>query len=392
MIADGAPPVRRRRQMSARLRLTLSYAGFLVVAGVASLVGIYLVLRHVPNYVGVTGTPREIAGAIGSRREILNAVVAASGVIVGALALVGLGGGWLLAGWILRPLREINDAARIAATGRLDHRIRLASRADEFGQLADSFDHMLDRLHDAFMTQERFAANASHELRTPLAVTATMLDVAQTDPERRYDPELLARLQITNARAIGLTEALLRLADANAVTAVSEPVDLAAVADEALTDQRDEAGRRQILLHARLDAAPTVGDAALLGQLAANLVQNAIRHNHPGGEAWIATHGDAAASRVLLEVQNTGPIHTAETAAQLVEPFLRGAGRTTDLEGHRGYGLGLALVAQIAAVHDAPLTIAPRDGGGLVVTVALPARAVGRSVSVSSKTAAATRA
>ncbi len=378
MAAEAVPSLRRRRQMSARLRLTLSYAGFLVVAGAATLFGIYVVLRYVPDYPLTAANPSDDPSGVASRQEILQAVVGASAAILGALAVVGLGGGWLLAGWILRPLQEINDAARIAATGRLDHRIRLTSRADEFGQLADSFDHMLDRLHDAFMAQERFAANASHELRTPLAVTATMLDVAQTDPERRYDPALLERLQITNARAIGLTEALLRLADANAVTAVSEPVDLAVVAREALEDQRGEAERRQVVLTARLDVAPTVGDAALLTQLVTNLVQNAIRHNHPAGEAWITTLTDTAAASVVVQVQNTGPAYTAETAAQLVEPFLRGAGRTSDAHGNRGYGLGLALVAQIATVHDASLTIMPRAGGGLVVTVTFPARAVGQ--------------
>lgn len=377
MEAEAAPAVRRRRrQMSARLRLTLSYAAFLVVAGVGTLVGIYVVLRYVPNYAGVTGSPREIAGAVGSQREILRAVVRASAVIIGVLALVGLGGGWLLAGWILRPLRDINDAARIAATGRLDHRIRLTGRADEFGQLADSFDHMLDRLHDAFMTQERFAANASHELRTPLAVTATMLDVARTDPEQRYDAALLERLQITNARAIGLTEALLRLADANAVTARSEPVDLGAIARAVLDDHGEEAERRQVLLDAELDVAPAVGDTTLLEQLVANLVQNAIRHNHPAGEAWITTRADPAASRVVLRVRNTGPTYTPEAAARLAEPFLRGAGRTASVNGERSYGLGLALVARIATVHDGTLSIVPRDGGGLVVTAAFPYRAL----------------
>jgi two-component system sensor histidine kinase VanS len=375
MRAEAAPPVRRRRQMSARLRLTLSYAGFLVVAGAATLFGVYVVLRYVPNYPLTAANPRHDPSAVASRWEILQAVVGASAAILGGLAVVGLGGGWLLAGWILRPLREINDAARIAATGRLDHRIRLVGRADEFGELADSFDHMLERLHDAFLTQERFAANASHELRTPLAVTATMLDVARTDPDTRYDPQLLERLQITNSRAIGLTEALLRLADANAVTAVSAPVDLATVARAVLDEQGDEAERRQVALETELDAAPTVGDTTLLTQLVSNLVQNAIRHNRPAGEAWITTRADAAASRVVLRVQNTGAAYTAETAAQLVEPFLRGAGRTTGPDGERSYGLGLALVARIAAVHDATLTIVPRAGGGLVVTVALPAPA-----------------
>ncbi|MCW2954727.1 MAG: integral rane sensor signal transduction histidine kinase [Conexibacter sp.] len=338
------------------------------------MLGVYVVLRYVPNYPLTAANPRDNP-SVASRYEILQAVVGASAVILGGLAVVGLGGGWLLAGWILRPLREINDAARIAATGRLDHRIRLVGRADEFGQLADSFDHMLERLHDAFLAQERFAANASHELRTPLAVTATMLDVARTDPDARYDPQLLERLQITNARAIGLTEALLRLADANAVTAVSAPVDLATVARAVLDEQGDEAERRQVVLEMELDTAPAVGDITLLTQLVSNLVQNAIRHSRPAGEAWITTRADAAASRVVLRVQNTGAAYSAETAAQLVEPFLRGGGRSTAPGRGAQLRARLALVARIAAVHDGTLTIMPRDGGGLVVPVVLPAPA-----------------
>lgn len=374
MRPDPAPKP-RRRQMSARLRLTLSYAAFLVLAGAATLFGVYVVLRYVPNYPLTAANPQD-SPAVASRQEILDAVVGASAAILGGLALVGLGGGWLLAGWILRPLQDISEAARIAATGRLDHRIRLTRRGDEFGQLADDFDHMLERLHDAFLSQERFAANASHELRTPLAVTATMLDVARADPARRYDPELLERLQITNRRAIELTEALLRLADANAVTAVAEPVELATLARVAVDEQGEEAARRQIELVAELAAAPLVGDRTLLAQLVGNLVQNAIRHNHPGGTAWITTGIDADGSAVTLQVRNTGPTYTKEAAARLAEPFLRGSGRAAEPAGERGHGLGLALVARITDLHDGRLAIAPREGGGLVVTVTLrhPAR------------------
>jgi two-component system sensor histidine kinase VanS len=362
--------------MSARLRLTLSYAGFLVAAGAATLVGVYVVLRYVPDYPLTAANPRASGTTnVASRQQILSAVVTMSGVILVALALVGLAGGWILAGRILRPLEAINAAARIAATGRLDHRIRLSGRADEFGQLADSFDHMLDRLHDAFETQERFAANASHELRTPLAVTATLLDVALAAPDTQDYSTLLKRLQITNRRAIGLTDALLRAADANAVTAVAEPLDLALVVRRVLDDHAGEAARHQVTLDAQLDAAPTTGDVTLLVQLAANLIQNAIRHNHAPGFARVSTGHDALASTVTLGVENTGAVYSAEVAARLAEPFLRGAGRTTRDGEHRGHGLGLALVARIAAVHDGTLTIAPRDGGGLVTTVILTDRA-----------------
>ena len=346
-----------------------------MAAGAATLVGVYAVLRYVPDYPLTSANPRTSRADVASRQEILDAVVKMSGAVLAALAAVGLGGGWLLAGWILRPLKDINKAARIAATGRLDHRIRLAGRSDEFGQLADSFDHMLDRLHDAFMTQERFAANASHELRTPLTVTATMLEVARAAPASQDYPKLLERLAITNERAIGLTQALLRVADANAITAVAEQVDLAAAARTALDDHAAEAQRHGVTLDARLDPAPTTGDATLLAQLAANLVQNAVRHNVAGGHAEVSTstHRDAHAPGVVLCVQNTGAPYSAQAAAQLAEPFLRGAGRTATRDGTvRGYGLGLALVARIAAVHEGTLTIAPRDGGGLVTTVTLP--------------------
>ncbi|MDO9352550.1 MAG: ATP-binding protein [Solirubrobacteraceae bacterium] len=188
---------------------------------------------------------------------------------------------------------------------------------------------------------------------------------------------LLDRLHLTNVRAIELTEALLRLADANAVTARSEPVDLAVVADEALLALRDEADRRPVTIDARLEAASTVGDHTLLTQLTANLIQNAIRHNHAGGEVRLRTHADAATSRVTLRVENTGPTYTAALATQLVEPFLRGAGRLAAGEGPRSHGLGLALVAQIVAVHDARLSIVPRAGGGLVVSVEFASGAPG---------------
>ena len=360
--------------MSARLRLALSYAAFLVAAGIATLAGVYLVLRYVPNYPLTAANPSEQSTAVASRQEILDALVRMSGAILGALAVIGIGGGWLLAGRILRPLGDITASARIAATGRLDHRVRLAGRTDEFGELADAFDHMLDRLHDAFMTQERFAANASHELRTPLAVTATLLDVARAAPAAQDYPTLLERLQITNDRAIGLTESLLRMADANAVTAVSEPVDLATIAQAALTDQVADAECRHVRFDARLEAAPTAGDTTLLGQLAANLIQNAIRHGSSPGRAQLSTRHDAPAAQVSLRIENAGAPYTAERAAQLAEPFLRGGGRTTRAGERPGHGLGLALVDRIATVHGGTLTIAPRDGGGLVTTVTLPAR------------------
>jgi two-component system sensor histidine kinase VanS len=367
--AAPAPSLR----VSARLRLALSYAVFLVAAGAVVLVGIYLVLRFVPDYPLTAANPRDNGGTVvATRNEILGAVVGVSAFALVALAVIGIVGGWILAGWILAPLRRINEAAQIAATGDLRHRILLGGRNDEFRQLADSFDHMLERLHDAFEVQERFAANASHELRTPLAVTSTMLDVALRNPGEQDYPALLQRLRTTNDRAVGLTESLLRLADANAVAAIAAPVDLGAVVRTTIAENADEADRREVTIMAQLDAAPVEGDAGLLAQLATNLVQNAIRHGGTPGSASVSTRVDHDAGMVLLRVEGSGSRFTPEAAARLAEPFLRGAGRVAGAE--RGYGLGLALVRRIAEVHGGTLAIEPRAEGGLVVTVELPAR------------------
>lgn len=363
----------RLPRVSARLRLALSYAVFLVAAGLVVLAGVYIVLRFVPNYPLTAANPSDLGTPIASRQEILDTLVRVSGLILLVLALIGISGGWILAGWILRPLERINRAAEIAATGRLDHRINLSGRNDEFRQLADTFDYMLDRLHDAFIAQERFAANASHELRTPLAINATLLDVARKHPQEQDYNMLVERLSITNTRAIDLTDALLRLADANSITATAEPVDLARLVGTAINDASAEAERRGVRIEASLEAAVTAGDAVLLNQLSSNLIQNAIVHNCSPGEARVVTTCDPQRSSVTLRVENTGAIYTPEQAARLSEPFLRGSGRISQPAREKGYGLGLALVERITAVHNGTLTLIPRTGGGLIVTVKLAA-------------------
>ncbi|HWV84597.1 MAG TPA: HAMP domain-containing sensor histidine kinase [Capillimicrobium sp.] len=354
--------------MSARLRLTLSYAGFLLVAGAAMLGAVYLVARYVPDYPLTAANPRDAGDTVASRQEILDAIVRYGALVLAGFAVVGLAGGWLLAGWILRPLRDITAATEQAAQGRLGHRIHLTGRTDEFGLLADRFDEMLERLDEAFAVQERFAANAAHELRTPLAVTRTLLDVAEREPDGPERDRLLERLRMTNDRAVALTESLLRLSDAGAVGAASGPIDLAAIAADAVDESRPLARQRDLVVDADLAAAPATGDAALLGRLAANLVQNAVRHNTAGGRVDVATGRDDATA--WLRVSNTGDPYTPQEAARLSEPFLRGRGRTAG----DGYGLGLALADRIARVHDGALEIAPRDGGGLDVRVAIPIR------------------
>ncbi|GAB3604962.1 HAMP domain-containing sensor histidine kinase [Conyzicola nivalis] len=361
-----------RVRVSARLRLALSYAVFLVAAGAVVLIAVYVVLYYVPNYPLAPAIPGDSPNLqIGSRGDILKAVLGFSALALVALALIGIIGGWFLAGWILAPLRRINEAAQIVATGDLQHRIALTGRNDEFRQVADNFDHMLDRLRDAFEVQERFAANASHELRTPLAVTATMLDVALRNPDEQDYPVLLERLRITNDRAVALTAALLRLADANAIVATAEPVGIADIVRAAIKENADEADRRDVTITSQLGAATVIGDAGLLTQLVTNLVQNAVRHSGSGGRAFVSITSDHQLRTVALCIESTGSLFDAETAARLAEPFLRGAGRIAG--GVAGNGLGLALVDRIAAVHGGSLAIVPRAAGGLEVTVTLPA-------------------
>lgn len=367
-VPRSTPSVR----VSARLRQSLSYAVFLVAAGAVLLFGVYVVLRYVPDYPLTASNPRDSGGTVvASRDDILRAVVGVSAVALLGLAIVGIVGGWFLAGWILKPLRRINAAAQIAATGDLEHRINLGGRNDEFRQLADNFDHMLERLSDAFAAHERFAANASHELRTPLAVTSTMLEVAAQDPDAQDYPTLVERLQITNNRAVGLTESLLRLANANAVGAVAEPVELAALVRATIAENSDEADQRGVTIASDLQPVTLAGDKLLLSQLVLNLVQNAIRHSGPQGQAWISTGMDpsTAGSMAILCVESTGSVVDVHTAARLAEPFLRGSGRVA--VGEKGYGLGLALVERIAALHGGALVIVPRTGGGLVITLRL---------------------
>ncbi len=362
------PPVR----VSARLRLALGYALFLVAAGAILLIGVYVVLRYVPDYPLTAANPRDSGGTVvATRGEILQAVVGVSGFALAGLAIVGMVGGWLLAGWVLRPLRRITEAVQVAARGDRDHRVALGGRNDEFRQVADAVDHMLDELHAAYEVQERFAANASHELRTPLAVTATMLEVAARDPDGQDYPVLVERLRVTNARAITLTEALLRLADAQAVGARADVVDLGALVRTSLAENADEAAQRGVEVTTALSPAPVVGDPSLLAQLVTNLVQNALRHSGADGRAHLTTTTDPVGGTAVLTVGTTGAVFTPEAAARLVEPFLRGAGRLA--RGAGGHGLGLALVDRIVTTHDGTLDITPRVAGGLDVRVALPA-------------------
>ena len=358
--------------LSVRLKLTLSYAGFVVLVGVLLLAVVWLfLLRYVPDPVlpdpPVRGPGLTLRGP--SRSDLQDAFAPKAAGMLACLLVFGVLGGWLLAGRMLAPLSRIRDATAMAADGSLSHRIRLPGRRDEFRELADAFDLMLAQLEAHVAEQRRFAANASHELRTPLAITQTLLDVARKDPNRNSG-ELVDRLHAVNTRAIDLTEALLLLSRADQRSFTRAQVDLSLLAEEATEMLLPFAEMQGVTIETAADTTPTIGSQTLLLQLTTNLVHNAIVHNLPEqGTVWVTTgvHSESA----VLTVENTGQKLTPQLASTLVEPFQRSNERIrTD---HAGVGLGLAIVKSIARAHDGTLTLTPRADGGLCVTVRLPA-------------------
>ncbi|MFL6122170.1 sensor histidine kinase [Actinophytocola sp.] len=355
--------------MSVRLKLTLSYAGFLMLAGTLLLTAVWVFL--------VRGSPaRILAPNPADFRRVFDptnfgpSVFAAAAVLVLAFLLVfGLVGGWVLAGRMLTPLVHITEATRRAGNGSLSHRIRLPGRRDEFRELADAFDTMLARLEAHVAEQRRFAANASHELRTPLAIMRTLLDVVRDDRDRD-NGELVDRLHAVNTRAIDLTEALLLLSRADQRSFPREHVDLSLMAEEAAETLLPFAAERGVTIRTSGDVSHAVGSPALLLQMTTNLVHNAIVHNVPErGTVWVTT--SVHPQTVVLTVENTGEKLAPQLVPTLVEPFQRGTKRIhTD---HGGVGLGLAIVNSIVQAHDGTLILTPRAAGGLRVTVRLPA-------------------
>ncbi|WBB59954.1 HAMP domain-containing sensor histidine kinase [Streptomyces sp. WMMC500] len=346
------------------MKLTLSYAGFLMLAGALLLaaIGVFL-LRQ-----GWLQTTDEGAWRATPGTSFLRGFAPTAAAVMLFLLVFGLLGGWFLAGRMLAPLTRITDATRKATSGSLSHRIRLPGRSDEFRELADAFDAMLTRLEAHVAEQRRFAANASHELRTPLAISKTLLDVARTDPHQDT-AELLARLRTVNTRAIDLTEALLLLSRADQRSFTPEHVDLSLLAEEATETLLPLAEKHGVTVETGGDITPASGSPALLLQLTSNLVHNAIVHNLPeGGAVWVTT--GVRPTTVVLTVENTGERIDPRLASTLTEPFQRGTERVrTD---HAGVGLGLAIVQTLTTAHDGTLTLTPRPAGGLRVSVELP--------------------
>ena len=290
---------------------------------------------------------------------------------------------WLVSGRMLRPIRQITRHARHASETTLSERIGLRGPPDELQELADTFDAMLARLEAAFRSQREFAAQASHELRTPLSIIRAEADLALSAPEGNADPHALAvRVRDAALRSERLVDGLLTLSRSESSMRDSVPLDLADLAGDVAGESIDEANRAGVRLELELETATVAGDLVLLGRLIANLLQNAIHYNLPGGMVRLVVSNEAggATDRTRLariRVENTGPIVAADELDALFQSFRRGAGGA---QRSNGFGLGLAIVRSVAAAHGGRVEAAPRPGGGLVVDVLLPVHLPGDEV------------
>ena len=392
-------------RVSVRLKLTLLYGGLFLLAGAGLLAVNYALVRShftlpfdtrvqaplpAPGQLAAAGRAvvflgsepgseklvvnvEDLADLKAVRRQLetaaLNQIAAQSGAALAAMALVSVGLGWLVAGRVLRPLTAITATARRLEGSTLHERLNLQGPQDELKELADTFDQMLGRLDAAFETQRRFVANASHELRTPLAIARTEVDVALADPDtgREELRAMAARVLEANQRSERLIEGLLTLARSERQLRAREPLDLAAAAADALSVAAPEVARLGLRVSRVLGAAPVAGDRALLERLVANLVENAVRHNRPGG--WVEVDTGRSGPLAVVRVANGGPPIPPDQVATLFEPFRRLEADRTGSD--RGTGLGLSIVRAVATAHGGRATARALEGGGLEVTVEL---------------------
>ncbi|WUI03625.1 HAMP domain-containing histidine kinase [Spirillospora sp. NBC_00431] len=402
-----------RLRPTIRMRLTLLYTGLFLGTGVLLLGLTYFLVKNnlenqavpkgnrvfgegrtietepLPPPQGTSGlTDQKVERALVEvrddyQRRTLSALLTQGAIALGLVGAAGLGFGWLLADRALRPVHTITETAgRVARSHDLGERIGYEGPRDDVKELADTFDTMLGRLARAFDGQRRFVANASHELRTPLAINRTLIDVAVRRPDATGDVKRLGEsLLVVNGRHERLIDGLLTLAGSEGVAVDAGPLDLADVAGHVLDQAADEARARGVTSRRDLRPAVTSGDPVLVERLVQNLVENAVRHNRDGGELSVATRSRDGWAEVA--VSNTGPVVPAYEVETIFEPFRRlGNDR---LRSDRGSGLGLSIVRATATAHGGAVTAVPRPGGGLHVTVRLPARAPDAAADISAR-------
>jgi len=315
------------------------------------------------------------AGAVTQKDRALHSLLLYSLVGLGVMTVASGGAGWLVSGRVLRPVRVITDTARRASEQHLGERIGMTGVRDELRELADTFDAMLDRLDSAFAAQRAFVANASHELRTPLTIMRTAIDVTLAKPGRTQAQleDMAERVRRRIEMAERMIDGLLTLAVSDQGAASREFLDLSVLAGDALETAAPGIGRLGLTVLTELGPAPTAGDAKLLERMVWNLVDNAVRHNEPGGWIRVTTavvSASAGPEQAFLRIANSGAQVPADSVGAIFEPFRRLAGRTGSQD---GVGLGLSIVRSVGAAHDARVDARPLDGGGLEVFVALHA-------------------
>jgi signal transduction histidine kinase len=293
-----------------------------------------------------------------------------SGITLALMAVISVALGWLVAGRVLRPLRTINATARRISASNLHERLALDGPNDEFRELAATLDDLLERLQASFDSQRRFVANASHELRTPLTLDRALLERALRKPEptENFWRSTCERLLASSQHQDRLIDALLTLASSEGTLDRREYFELGAVIDEVLLGPELDTNHMGLQVQAHLDPAPVSGDPRLLERLIRNLIDNAIRHNIPGGHVQVSTQ--LLTGHAVLTVTNTGPLVPATEVERLLQPFQRAG---TDRTNHGdGLGLGLSIAQAIAAAHHAKLTLNPQPNGGLRIEVSFP--------------------
>ena len=397
-----------RPRPTARLRLTLFYSALFILSSVALLAIPYLLVRNESvgtitvdpktgsyTYVGPdghaggfsVGTPSKHGipathfnhGQSKAVAEQLRALAASqhaselhqllvySAIALAVMAALSVLLGWLVAGRVLRPIRTINAAARTISASSLHERLHLEGPDDEFKELGSTLDDLLDRLDTSFESQRRFVANASHELRTPLTVERTLLQVALRDDDATAESlrATCEKLLISGREQEELIDALLTLASSERGLDHRERFDLAALVDDVLLALPADQISGPVRVDAAVANAEVFGDPVLTKRLVVNLVDNALQHNTPDGWVHVAT-GTTEDGRSFVRVENSGPAIPADEVERLLQPFQRlGPERV----GRRGHGLGLAIVAAVAAAHHADLSMQPRPEGGLSVEV-----------------------
>jgi signal transduction histidine kinase len=409
----------RHPQTTVRWRLTLLYGGLFLISGAVLLVVTYALVDHaavirVPGPVSLTGKAvpgatvlhRSVGGAtvtakavanqafpqlparirqvlqstagqtavrfVGANQRVsdLHQLIVESSIALAIMAIISAGLGWLVAGRVLRPLRVMTATAQQISEVNLHQRLALDGPRDELRQLADTIDRLLARLEAAFDAQRRFVANASHELRTPLTAARALLEMVMSDPHATVETYRTTCRQVLeeSEQQEQLIDSLLALAQGERGIDRRTVLDLSAVAEEALCGYRARTGERGLSLETSLATARLTGDRRLVERLVANLLENALRHNVPGGRVSVSVRVDRDAAELL--VANTGPEVPAAEVERLLQPFQRM--RRERAGQAEGFGLGLSIVAAIAVAHDADLDVEPGSEGGLAVRVRFP--------------------